>query len=162
MATQTQTQRKAAARRAAATRRRNTARRSQAAKRAAETRAQAELNAVQVVQAQAERALLIPVGAALTALFAAAAPFTAVPNMTSALTAAHSGVLVTDMSPSKPAFAGGCYTNVKPIRTYSRPRERRATITADRQSEVAVWHPPAEWAPRRPRPGTSCSTASSD
>jgi hypothetical protein len=67
MATQTETQRKATARKAAATRRRNAAKRSTAARKAAETRAQAELNTLQVVQAQAERALLIPVGAALEA-----------------------------------------------------------------------------------------------
>ena len=67
MATQTPTQRKATAQKAAATRRRNAAKRSASARKAAETRAQAELNTLQVVQAQAERALLIPVGAALTA-----------------------------------------------------------------------------------------------
>src|SRR5215213_7042530 len=67
MATQTQTQRKASAQKAAATRRRNAAKRSQSAKRAAETRAKAELNTLQVVQLQAERAALVPVGAALTA-----------------------------------------------------------------------------------------------
>jgi hypothetical protein len=65
--TQTQTQRKATAQKAAATRRRDAARRSQSARRAAETRAKAELNTLQVVQAQAERAVLIPVGAALVA-----------------------------------------------------------------------------------------------
>src|SRR5215217_1462333 len=64
MATQTATQRKATAQKAAATRRRNAAKRSRSARKAAETRAQAELNTLQVVQAQAERALLIPVGAA--------------------------------------------------------------------------------------------------
>ncbi len=37
------------------------------AKKAAETRAQAQLNTLQVVQLQAERAALVPVGAALTA-----------------------------------------------------------------------------------------------
>jgi hypothetical protein len=67
MATQTPTQRKATAQKAAATRRRNAAKRSQSARKAAETRAQAELNTIQVVQAQAERAVLIPVGAALVA-----------------------------------------------------------------------------------------------
>ena len=67
MATQTQTQRKATAQKAAATRRRNAANRSRSAKKAAETRAQAELNTLQVVQLQAERAALVPVGAALTA-----------------------------------------------------------------------------------------------
>ncbi|HEX6654114.1 MAG TPA: hypothetical protein VF072_15320, partial [Thermoleophilaceae bacterium] len=71
MATQTQTrtqaQRKASAQKAAATRRRKTAARSRSAKKAAETRAQAQLNTLQVVQAQAERGVLIPVGAALTA-----------------------------------------------------------------------------------------------
>jgi hypothetical protein len=67
MATQTQTQRKASAQKAAATRRRNAAKRSRSAKKAAETRAQAELNTLQVVQLQAERAALIPVGAVLTA-----------------------------------------------------------------------------------------------
>jgi hypothetical protein len=67
MATQTQTQRKVTAQKAAATRRRNAAKRSRSAKKAAETRAQAELNTLQVVQLQAERAALVPVGAALTA-----------------------------------------------------------------------------------------------
>jgi hypothetical protein len=67
MAPQTETQRKATAQKAAATRRRNAAKRSQSARKAAETRAQAELNAFQAVQAQAERAVLIPVGAALVA-----------------------------------------------------------------------------------------------
>jgi hypothetical protein len=64
---QTTTQRKTTAQKAAATRRRNAAKRSATARKAAETRAQAELNTLQVVQAQAERALLIPVGAALEA-----------------------------------------------------------------------------------------------
>ena len=67
MPEQTPTQRKATARKAAATRKRNAAARSRSARKAAETRAQAELNTLQVVQAQAERAVLIPVGAALTA-----------------------------------------------------------------------------------------------
>src|SRR3954469_24729314 len=71
MATQTATQPKAPAQKAAATRRRNAAKRSTSARKAAETRAQAELNTLQVVQAQAERALLIPVGAALEARDAA-------------------------------------------------------------------------------------------
>ena len=63
----TQAQRKATAQKAAATRRRKSAARSRSAKKAAETRAQAQLNTLQVVQAQAERGVLIPVGAALTA-----------------------------------------------------------------------------------------------
>lgn len=67
MATQTETQRKAAARKAARTRRRNAANRSRSARKAAETRAQAELGTLGVVQQQAERALLIPVGAWLSA-----------------------------------------------------------------------------------------------
>ena len=67
MATQTETQRKATARKAAATRRRNAAKRSQAAKQAAATRAQAERNPLDVLQSQAERSVLIPVGAALVA-----------------------------------------------------------------------------------------------
>lgn len=93
MASQTPTQRKASAQRAAATRRRNAAKRQEstakrqetaarnAAKRsqsaatraaearaqAAETRVKAELNTLQSVQSQAERAVLIPVGAALVA-----------------------------------------------------------------------------------------------
>ena len=80
MATQTQTQRKATAQKAAATRRRNAAKRSQSARKAAETRAKAELNTAKVVQAQAERAVLIPVGAALIArdaVIEAAKPYTA-------------------------------------------------------------------------------------
>jgi hypothetical protein len=64
---QTETQRKASARKAAATRRRNAAKRSQSAKKAAATRAQAELSTLEVLQAQAERGVLIPVGAALSA-----------------------------------------------------------------------------------------------
>jgi hypothetical protein len=67
MATQTPTQRKATAQKAAATRRRNAAKRSRSARKGAETRAQAELNTLQAVQAQAERAVLIPVGATLVA-----------------------------------------------------------------------------------------------
>ena len=54
------TQRKATAQKAAATRRRKAAARSRSAKKAAETRAQAQLNTLQVVQLQAERAALIP------------------------------------------------------------------------------------------------------
>jgi hypothetical protein len=80
MADQTETQRKASAQKAAATRRRNAAKRSQSARKAAETRAQAEMNTLQVVQANAERALLIPLGAALAARDAvveAAKPYTA-------------------------------------------------------------------------------------
>ena len=63
----TERQRKASAQKAAATRRRNAAARSRSAKKAAETRAQAQLNTLQVVQQQAERAALIPLGAALSA-----------------------------------------------------------------------------------------------
>ena len=66
MATQTEQQRKATARKAAA-RRRNAAKRSRAATKAAQTRSQAEVSAISAVQAQAERAVLIPVGAALVA-----------------------------------------------------------------------------------------------
>lgn len=67
MATQTQTQRQSAGKKAAATRKRNAARRSQAAKRAAATRADAERTYVEALALQAERAVLIPVGAALVA-----------------------------------------------------------------------------------------------
>jgi hypothetical protein len=99
MATQTETQRKAAARKAAATRRRNAAKRGESATRTAakrtqtsaartaetaaqtaETRAKAQVSALQAVQAQAERAVLIPVGAALVArdvVVDATKPFTA-------------------------------------------------------------------------------------
>src|ERR687893_3314179 len=76
----TERQRKATAQKAAATRRRNAAKRSRSAKKAAETRAQAQLNTLQVVQQQAERAALIPVGAALTArdvIVEAVRPYTA-------------------------------------------------------------------------------------
>ena len=78
MATQTEQQRKATAQKAAATRRRNAAKRSQSARKAAATRAQAELSTAAAVQAQAERAVLIPVGAALVArdtLLEAAKPY---------------------------------------------------------------------------------------
>src|SRR3954453_6040918 len=80
MATQTETQRKATAQKAAATRRSNAAKRSRSAQKSAETRAQAELNAIQAVQQQAERAVLIPVGAYLTArdeVIEAVKPYTA-------------------------------------------------------------------------------------
>ena len=67
MATQTANQRNAAARKAAATRKRNASARSRSARKAAQTRAEAELTGLGAVQAQAERAVLIPVGAALVA-----------------------------------------------------------------------------------------------
>jgi hypothetical protein len=73
MATETQTQRttqtrrSAAAKRGAATRKRAAASRSASAKRAAATREINQRTAVQQAQAVAERAVLVPVGAALTA-----------------------------------------------------------------------------------------------
>jgi hypothetical protein len=74
MATATTTRQKAAAtgrstagKKAAATRRRNAARRSAAAKQAAATRALANRTPLEHAQEYAERAILIPVGAALTA-----------------------------------------------------------------------------------------------
>jgi hypothetical protein len=79
MATQTQTQRRASAKKAAATRKRNTSRstasrtRSSArstasgATNTATSRAKAEATGIQAFALQAERAVLIPVGAALTA-----------------------------------------------------------------------------------------------
>src|SRR5256885_16160174 len=67
MATTTQTQRSAAAKRAAATRSTAAKRRSAAAKRAAATREANQRTPVEQVQYAAERAVLIPVGAALTA-----------------------------------------------------------------------------------------------
>src|SRR5918996_4641124 len=78
-ATPTQAQRTATAQKAAATRRRNAAKRSRSARKAAATRVEAERNALQAVQAQAERAVLIPVGAALVArdsVLDAAKPYT--------------------------------------------------------------------------------------
>lgn len=71
MATENQTtqqrQRSAAGKRAAATRKRAAARRSASANRAAATREINQRTPVQQVQAVAERAVLVPVGAALTA-----------------------------------------------------------------------------------------------
>lgn len=67
MATQTETQRKAAAQKAAATRRRNAAARSRSAKKAAETRALAQKNVLQRAGLQAERAADIAIGATVTA-----------------------------------------------------------------------------------------------
>ena len=61
------TRRSTAAKRAAATRKRNAAARSAAARRAAATRAEAAKTPVDRVQEYAERAVLIPVGAALVA-----------------------------------------------------------------------------------------------
>ena len=56
-----------AGKKAAATRKRNAAKRSQSAKKAAATRAEAERTYVEALAIQAERAVLIPVGAALVA-----------------------------------------------------------------------------------------------
>src|SRR5688500_1879497 len=68
MATTTeQRSRATAGQKAAATRKRNAAKRSQAARKAAATRADAERNYVEALALQAERAVLIPVGAALVA-----------------------------------------------------------------------------------------------
>ena len=65
--TTTTTPQSTAAKKAAATRRRNAAKRSAAAKKAAATRAAANRTPVEQVQETAERVVLIPVGAALTA-----------------------------------------------------------------------------------------------
>src|SRR5688500_9223523 len=67
MSPTTTTQRSAAGSRAAATRRANARRRSAAAKRAAATRELNQRTPVQQAQDLAERAVLIPVGAALVA-----------------------------------------------------------------------------------------------
>jgi hypothetical protein len=75
MATQTPTQRRASAKKAAATRKRNASRSTASRARttaktttsSATTRAKAEANGIQALALQAERAVLIPVGAALTA-----------------------------------------------------------------------------------------------
>ena len=68
MATTTeQRSRATAGKKAAATRKRNAAKRSQAARKAAVTRADAERTYVEGLAIQAERAVLIPVGAALVA-----------------------------------------------------------------------------------------------
>jgi hypothetical protein len=91
IATQTQSQRRSAAKKAAATRKRNAARRSQRqtaasarrttrqARTAATSRAQAESTQLAVFADQAERALTLPVGAALAArdsIVRAARPWT--------------------------------------------------------------------------------------
>ena len=67
MATQTEQQRKATARRPPPPASATPPSAASRARKAAETRAQAELSTVAAVQAQAERAVLIPVGAALVA-----------------------------------------------------------------------------------------------
>ena len=68
MATTTeQRNREAAGKKAAATRKRNAAKRSQAARKAAATRADAEKTYLEALTIQAEKAVLIPVGAALIA-----------------------------------------------------------------------------------------------
>jgi guanylate kinase len=67
MSTTTPTQRTAAAKKAAATRRANARRRSASAKRAAATRELNQRTPIQQAQEYAEKALLIPVGAALVA-----------------------------------------------------------------------------------------------
>ena len=67
MATTATTTQSTAAKKAAATRRRNAAKRSAAAKKAAATRAAASRTPVEQVQETAERVVLIPVGAYLTA-----------------------------------------------------------------------------------------------
>lgn len=67
MAPQTRTQRQAAAKKAAATRKRNASRQSNGTVRAAARRSLAERIRVEALARQAERAILIPVGAALEA-----------------------------------------------------------------------------------------------
>src|SRR5262245_61994211 len=75
MATQTQTQRRASAKKAAATRKRNASRSTASRARttakttatSASTRAKAEATGIQAVALQAERVVLIPFGAALIA-----------------------------------------------------------------------------------------------
>ena len=59
--------RASAGKKAAATRKRNAAKRSQSARKAAATRAEAERTYIEGLAIQAERAVLIPVGAALVA-----------------------------------------------------------------------------------------------
>jgi hypothetical protein len=66
MATQTRTQRQAAAKKAAATRRRNAARRTRG-RTATRRRATAEITRMEALAKKAERALLIPIGAAVEA-----------------------------------------------------------------------------------------------
>jgi hypothetical protein len=68
MATTTEQRNRATAgKKAAATRKRNASKRSQAARRAAATRADAEKTYLEALAIQAEKAVLIPVGAALVA-----------------------------------------------------------------------------------------------
>ena len=62
MATQTRTQRQAAAKKAAATRKRNAARHSRG-RNATRRRAEAEITRIEALARSAERALLIPIGA---------------------------------------------------------------------------------------------------
>ena len=63
MATQTETQRRAAAQKAAATRRENEAKRRRSARKAAETRARAQQSRLKAVGLQAERVADTAVGA---------------------------------------------------------------------------------------------------
>ena len=67
MPTQTRTQRSAAAKKAAATRKRNAANRSRSNAKRATRRADAEVTRVQALGRQAERLVLVPVGAVLSA-----------------------------------------------------------------------------------------------
>jgi hypothetical protein len=67
IATQTETQRKAAAQKGAATRRRNAAQRSRSARKAAETRARAQASTLKSFGWQAQRVADTAVGAAVTA-----------------------------------------------------------------------------------------------
>ena len=66
MATQTRTQRQAAAKKAAATRKRNAARHSRG-RNTTRRRAEAEITRIEALGRSAERALLIPIGAAAEA-----------------------------------------------------------------------------------------------
>ncbi len=66
MATQTRTQRQAAAKKAAATRKRNAARHSRG-RNTTRRRAEAEITRIEALARSAERALLIPIGAAAEA-----------------------------------------------------------------------------------------------
>ena len=93
------------------------------ARKAAETRAQAELNTLQVVQAQAERALLIPVGAALEARDAVID----VPSRTSTVARAPRRSSRAFRSASAPACASSSVA-ARPLAT-ARSREVKRTRT---------------------------------
>lgn len=125
IATQTETQRRAAAQRAAATRRQNAAKRSRSAKKAAETRARAQVNALQALGLQAQRVADTAVGATLVAG----------ENVTEAIKPMTSRA---DAQRELKRFRGRLTTNLRKVERRGATARRRAIRSVSRQRDQAV------------------------